>query len=185
MNDTQIVELYWQRDPAAISETQAAYETYCYTISRRILENHEDTEECVNDTWLRAWNAIPPQRPLCLGAFLSRITRNLCLSRIRRLSAKKRGASHAELALSELDECIPARNKVEDELEARELAESINRFLAGLKESERNIFMARYYHFAPTADIAKRTGSSLSKVNTTLSRTRAKLRKFLKEEELC
>ena len=185
MNDQEIIELYWNRDERAIPATAEVYGAYCYTIAHNILSLAQDAEECVNDTWLHAWHAIPPQRPLCLGAFLSRITRNLCLSRIRRLSAKKRGASQAELALSELDECIPARNKVEDELEARELAESINRFLSQLKESERNIFMARYYHFAPTADIAKRTGSSVSRVNTTLSRTRAKLRKFLKEEELC
>jgi len=185
MEDQTIIALYWQRDEAALDETAKKYGGYCHAVAYNILGCGMDAEECVNDTWLHAWHAIPPQRPLFLGAFLSRITRNLCLSRIRRLSAKKRGASQAELALSELDECIPARNKVEDELEARELAESINRFLAGLKESERNIFMARYYHFAPTADIARRTGSSVSKVNTTLSRTRAKLRKFLKEEELC
>ena len=185
MDDQAIIDLYWQRDEAALDETAKKYGGYCHAVACNILDCGMDAEECVNDTWLHAWHAIPPQRPLRLGAFLTRITRNLALSRIRRLCAKKRGASQAELALNELDECIPSRCRVEEALEAKELAESINLFLSGLKESERNIFMARYYHFAPVGDIARCTGSSVSRVNTSLSRTRAKLRKFLKEEELC
>lgn len=182
MNDTQIVELYWQRDPAAISETQAAYEAYCYTISRRILENHEDTEECVNDTWLRAWNAIPPQRPARLRPFLAKIVRNLSLDKLRARQAGKRGDGEIFLALEELSECVAGSDSVEDALQMQELEQSINRFLHTLPRREAGIFVRRYFFVDGIGDIAKHFDVSAGNVSMILSRTRAKLKQHLKQE---
>ena len=137
MEDARIVELYWERDEAAIAESSAKYGGYCYQIAFRILALREDAEECVGDTWLRAWEAMPPSRPGRLDTFLGKITRNLSLDRWRALRAQKRWQGQAELALTELGDCLPASGGVEQEVEAAALAESLNRFLESLPQEKR------------------------------------------------
>ena len=134
MEDSAIIDLYWAREERALSETDAKYGGYCRSIAHNILKNREDSEECVSDTWLHAWNAMPPQRPSILSSFLGRITRNLSFDRCRRQNAEKRGGGSLPLALDELSECVPAPGRVEQALEARELAEAIDRFLRTLPE---------------------------------------------------
>ena len=121
MEDSVIIDLYWAREERALSETDTKYGGYCRSIAHNILRNREDTEECVSDTWLHAWNAMPPQRPSILSSFLGRITRNLSFDRCRRQNAEKRGGGSLPLALDELSECVPAPGRVEQALEARRI----------------------------------------------------------------
>ena len=182
MKDDAIIDLYFQRDESAIVESDAKYGAYCRAISGNILPSREDTEECVNDTWLRAWNAMPPTRPNVLKLFFAKIIRNISFDRYKRANAQKRGGGEIDLALSELEECIAARSDVEDEVEARELENSINRFLATLSETERNIFLRRYFYVEKVSSIAQRYSMRDSNVFVILSRTRAKLKKHLTDE---
>ena len=129
LEDSKIIDLYWARKEQALAETDAKYGSYCRTIARNILRNFEDTEECVSDTWLHAWNSMPPQRPGILSAFLGRITRNLSFDRCKYQQAAKRGGGALPLALDELGECIPSAQRVEYALEQKELAAVIDRFL--------------------------------------------------------
>ena len=176
MTDTEIIALYWRRDERAISETDAAHGGYCRALASRLLASRDDGEECVNDTWLRAWNTMPPEWPEFLRAFLAKITRRLACDRLRRARAQKRGGGAAELALEELAECIPAPGGPEQSLMARELRLDINRFLASLGERERDVFLRRYFYCDEPAEIALRYGLRRGNVNTILCRTRAKLR---------
>ncbi|MCL2153263.1 MAG: hypothetical protein FWH57_09970 [Oscillospiraceae bacterium] len=121
MTDAEIIDLFWNRDQAAITQTSKQYGNYCYAIANGILNNREDSEECVSDTWLKAWNAIPPQRPYKLSLFLGKITRNLAFDKYKMNRAKKRGGSEFALVLDELDECIPSSNTVEQTIETEEL----------------------------------------------------------------
>ena len=184
MEDGQIVELYWQRDPAAIAATAGKYGPYCFTIAHHILGSREDAEECVNDTWLNAWNAMPPQRPARLRLFLARITRNLSFSRFRAGTAKKRGGGEIALALEELGECASQNETMEDLLQRKQAEEALNRFLATLPETERNVLLCRYWYMDSIGQIAGKTGFTASKVTSMLHRTRGKLRKFLEKEAL-
>lgn len=182
MEDTEILDLYWERNPQAISESQVCYGKYCHSIAFHILRDREDSDECVNDTWLRAWNSIPPSRPNRLAIFLGTITRNLSLDRLKRKRAAKRGRGEMELALDELAECVPASNSTEDAVETAELSRMIDRFLHTLPERECNIFLRRYWYVEEYAEIAKRYNMKLNTVKTSLFRTRAKLKDFLEEE---
>ena len=182
MDDNLILDLYWRRDTRALSETEARYGGYCRTIACNILHDREDAEESVNDTWLHAWNAIPPQRPQPLGCWLGRVTRNLSLSRLRQRLAQRRGGGEAALVLDELSECLPAPSSVEDAVEAKELEQAVRRFLDGLGQSERDVLLARYYFLAPLAEISGRTGYSVSKIKSLLYRSRQKLQHYLQEE---
>ncbi len=182
MDDPQIVELYWQRSERAIPETAAKYGAYCQRIACNILSSPEDAEECVNDTWLRAWNTMPDQRPSRLGGYLGRLTRWLCLDRRRRDGRGKRGGGEYDLALEELDGCLAAPGNAETALEQAELTASVNRFLAGLRTEERTMFLARYYFGCPVAEIADRHSCGQSRVKTALYRTRKKLQTHLREE---
>ena len=155
MEDSAIIDLYWAREERALSETDAKYGGYCRSIAHNILKNREDSEECVSDTWLHAWNAMPLQRPSILSSFLGRITRNLSFDRCRRQNAEKRGGGSLPLALDELSECVPAPGRVEQALEARELAEAIDRFLRTLPERECSIFLRRYWYFDTIAAICR------------------------------
>ena len=146
MEDSRIVELYWDRDETAISESSAKYGGYCYQIAFRILALREDAEECVGDTWLRAWEAMPPSRPGRLDTFLGKITRNLSLDRWRAQRAQKRWQGQAEAALEELGDCLSAPGGVEQETEAAALAESLDRFLAVLPQEKRVLFVRRYWY---------------------------------------
>ena len=182
MKDTEIIELYFRRDEHAIEETQKSYGRYCYSIAYHILHVNEDSEECVNDTWMRTWNAIPPTRPAKLSLFLGTITRNLSLDRWKQKNALKRGSGEVEIALEELEECIPDANCTERIIEGKELAQSLNSFLGTLKERERNVFLRRYYYAEEYSEIADRYDLNLNTVKTTLFRVRGKLKEFLERE---
>lgn len=184
MEDAAIVDLYWQRSDQAIPETDRKYGHYCHTIAYNICTNHEDAEECVNDTWFRAWNLMPTERPSVLSAFLGAISRNLALDRYRRRTRKKRGGGETELALDELDDCVPDQSSVEQQIEELELERAIDVFLSTLPESERKIFVARYWFVAPVKEIAARLDCPPGKVKTTLYRLRGRLRSYLQEEGL-
>ena len=182
LEDSKIIDLYWARKEQALAETDAKYGNYCRTIARNILRNFEDTEECVSDTWLHAWNSMPPQRPGILSAFLGRITRNLSFDRCKYQQAAKRGGGALPLALDELSECVPAPGRVEHALEEQELADSIDRFLRTLPERECSIFLRRYWYVDPVQLIAARYEIKENTVKSILFRTREKLRRYLLEE---
>lgn len=182
MEDERIIELYWDRDQTAISETEAKYGKYCLKIAFNILSLREDAEECVSDTWLSAWNSMPPKRPSKLMAFLGRITRNGALDRFRTLSRQKRGGGAAALALDELSECVPASKTVEKELEDREIASIISQWLRSLSEEKRKVFLRRYWYFDSVEQISNIFGFSQSKTTSMLHRLREELRKTLEKE---
>lgn len=182
MQDTEILDLYWKRDEQAITETQKSYGNYCYSIAYHILHTHEDSEECVNDTWLRAWKAIPPNRPQRLSLFLGTITRNLSFDRWKYKNTLKRRSGEMEVALDELAECVPAIGTTEDAVAEAELQRSLNRFLGTLKERDRNVFLRRYWYAEEYSEIAERYGMKLNTVKTTLFRVRGKLKTHLEQE---
>ncbi len=182
MEDGQIVELYWQRSEAAISETEAKYGKYCRAIAYQILRDREDSEECVNDTYMRAWNTMPPHRPSLLKTFLGKIVRNLSIDRYERRTAAKRGFGEIPLALDELRECVPAGNGGERLAEDLALAELIDHFLASLPSQKRMIFVQRYWYLRPIGEIAAACDFGESRVKVSLMRTRNGLRKFLEKE---
>ena len=184
MEDQAIIDLYFLRSEAAISETAAKYGGYCYSIANNILANREDSEECVSDTWLAAWNAMPPRRPGVLSVFLGKITRNGAISRWRERSAAKRGGGEITLALEELRECVPDEDSVEESFSRRETVRAVNTLLGSLGETERNVFLRRYWCVDTVADIAGSFGFSEAKVKSMLHRTRQKLRKALQKEGL-
>jgi len=143
--DSQIIELYWKRDASAISETANKYGAYCFTVANSILHNAEDSDECINDTWLNAWNAMPPQKPNSLKMFLAKITRNLAFDRFNAKNAAKRGGGEILVVLDELAECLAGRENVEAAYESKELGEYIRRFVRTLPERECNVFVRRYF----------------------------------------
>lgn len=182
MEDAAIIDLYWARSQQAIAESERKYGAYCHTIARRILDREEDAEECVNDTWLRAWNAIPPQRPGILSAFFGKLTRNLSLDRRRRLKAAKRGGNQVEVALHELEDCLPDGRRPDERLEAEETAALISAFLRRQAETDRVIFVRRYFHLEPLEELAERFGMSVGQVKSRLHRMRQRLRTELERE---
>lgn len=182
MDDSNIIDLYFNRDETAIGETSRKYGAYCYTVANNILSSHEDAEECVNDTWMRTWNSIPPQRPQVLKLFLLRITRNISLDRLKAVRAKKRGGGETELAIEELSECIPGAGDVIDEIIENELSGLIRRFVHSLPDLERAIFVRRYFFLESVKAVADRYGMSEGSVMTRLSRTRKKLRTLIEKE---
>ena len=181
MDDESIVRLYWDRNEAAITESSGKYGTYCTAIAHNILRSMADAEECVNDTWLRAWNAMPPHRPVLLSVFLGKITRNLSFDRYRRLHREKRGGDQIDAVLDELAECVSGGDDTERRWEEKELTEEINRFLSSLPESRRYMFILRYWYADSVADIARRMNVSENNVSVTLSRIRGRLKQRLIE----
>lgn len=175
MEDKQIVDLYWQREESAITETQSKYGHYCHTVAYNILHDREDSEEVVNDTWLGAWNAMPPHHPERLSVFLGKITRRLSLKKWRNKTAKKRGGGEFPLALDELEECIPAAYCIDETLDIKELTRIIDKYLETLSDDERRVFVCRYWYFDSICDISLRFAFSQSKVKMMLKRTREKL----------
>lgn len=182
MTDPEIIALYWDRNQAAIAQSAAIYGGYCYAIAHRILHNKEDAEECVNDTWLRAWTAIPPEKPRKLSLFFGCITRNLSFDRYKMQRAAKRGGGELMLVLHELEDCIPAASSVEQALAGKELERLVNDFLHRLPVQECNIFLLRYWHSLPLAEIGKRLSLRENNVKASLYRSRKKLRTFLEKE---
>ncbi|WP_434311730.1 RNA polymerase sigma factor [Hominifimenecus sp. rT4P-3] len=182
MEDDQIVKLYWMREENAIQETNAKYGAYCFSIANHILSNVQDSEECVNDTWMRAWNSMPPKRPDRLRLFLARITRNLSFDCYKAKTAKKRGEGEIAAALEELGDCISSPFDVEGETLARELAECVNRFLHTLPPRECDVFLQRYFYVESVAEIGEFYDLKPGNVLTILSRTRKKLKEYLEKE---
>ena len=180
--DEAIIELYWQRDQQAIQETAGKYGTFLHSIAWNILRSHGDAEECVNDTYLRTWNAIPPARPSAFRAWLGRITRNLSLDRWKQSRAEKRGGDGMEVLLGELDQCVPAPHGTEQALEDQEIAALISRFLRELPKDSRVMFLRRYWYGEDIADIAQTLNCGQGKVKSSLFRTRKALRSYLEKE---
>ena len=184
MNDDQIIQLYFDRSEQAIQETDTKYGGYCYSIAYNILTNPEDAEESVSDTYLSAWNTMPPRRPPALAAFLGKITRNLSIDRWRKHRAFKRGEGQIELALEELRECVSGTESAEEAAIRKEILASLNRFLGTLKEAERSVFLCRYWYLDSTEEIAEKSGFTVSKVKSMLFRIRKRLYAQLTEEGL-
>lgn len=179
----RIIECFFHRDEGAIRELDQKYHSYCYKIAWNLLSNHEDSEECVNDTWFSAWTHIPPQRPGILSAYLAKITRGLAIDQLRRRTAAKRMDTHMvsiEQETRDIDALIG--NSLENEIAARELKRTIQRFLGSLPEADRDIFMRRYWYFDRDEEIADRHGKSAAAIRMNLYRSRKKLYKVLKEE---
>lgn len=182
MLDTQIMDLFWSRNEQAITMAKHKYSQYCYSIAYNILRNAQDAEECVNDTYLAAWNTIPPQRPKNLAAYLGKICRNQSLKRLRDDSVRKRGGGVNTVSLEEISSCIPTGKEFRDELQAWELAQLLNEFLRSLSKQDRRVFVCRYWYCDTVEEICKQFGFGKSKVKMILLRTRNKLQDFLKKE---
>ena len=179
MEDKQIIELYFARNESAITETDKKYGAYCRAVAYRILEDHLDSEEIANDTYLRLWNSIPPQKPDPLKPYVGRISRNLALDVYDAKHAKKRRG--VTIALEELAECLPCEDGREIG-ESAALSDLLSRFISSLPEREKIIFVRRYFHLYPITEIARDLGLNESTTAMTLSRIRAKLRKYLEKE---
>ena len=184
MDDGRIVELYWNRSEQAIAETERKYGHYCYRIAYNILTSKEDAEESVSDTYMAAWNAIPPHRPGVLATFLGKITRRISIDRWRARGAYKRGGGQVAVALEELEECVASNENVEQTYAKKELLAAYKRFIEKLPTTERSVFLLRYWYLDSIGDIAQKHGFSESKVKSMLHRTRQKLHKCLAEEGL-
>lgn len=185
MEDSTIVDLYWQRSEQAIPETEHKYGVYCHTISMRIVNNREDAEECVNDTWLGAWNSMPENKPSFLAPYLAKLPRWLSLSKMKTQNRLKRGGGEITIALEELDKELGEGTDLAEQIEMKELSEYLNDFLEALPFVERKVFLGRYWYAASIREIAEKSGFSESKVKSMLLRTRRKLKAALKEEGLC
>jgi len=182
MDDRRIIELYNERSEAAISETADKYGKYCHYVAYNILFNEQDSEECVNDTWFRAWNTIPPQQPNRLSTFLGKITRNLALDKYKYYNREKRGGGQTALVLDELNECLPASESTEQTVNGRLLIEVLNDFLRSLPAEKRQMFVRRYWYLSSISEIAKDYDISESNTKVILLRIRSKLKKVLEKE---
>ena len=182
MEDREIVGLFLERSEIAILETDKKYGRYCHKIAFNVLGNDEDSEECVNDAYMRTWDSIPPNEPKSLGAYVGRITRNLALDKYRHNHSGKRGSGEVPLVLDELEECIAGANEIERLEDSREITAALNSFLEQLSETERGVFMRRYWKVEPIGDIAARYGMSVSKATTMLYRLRGRLKIHLTKE---
>lgn len=180
MDEKQIIALFFQRSEDAIAQAQAAYGPMCRNIALRLLGSEEDAQECLNDTWHSLWNAIPPERPKRLRAYIARITRNLAMKRLTGRNAQKRTA--AMVSFEELSQCIPDEKTVEMALEGKELARAIDAFLDTLTERERNLFLRRYWFFDSIKELSRSFHMSESNVKVTLYRIRNGLKDYLAKE---
>lgn len=181
MEDEKIIDLYWKRDEEALKQTNLKYGSFCYYIANNILKNEEDSKECVNDTWFKAWMSIPPNRPDFLQAFLGKITRNLSLDRYRKAHAHRRGGNHVDAVFEELEECTAGRD-TDTQTDSIVITDAVASFLKGLSHDARIIFVRRYWYADSVGQIAQRYGMSESKVKSALMRSRNKLKAFLEKE---
>ena len=182
MEDKEILDLYFARNEEAIRETDVKYGHYCFSVAWNILFDREDSEECVSDTWNRTWQLIPPQRPNRFQYFLAKITRGFALNCLRTKTRDKRGGSEYDIALEELEAVLSAGDDPAEVLNAKELSETVNRFLKHLKERDRNVFVRRYFYLESAKKIANRYGLSENNVNVILNRTRTQLKEHLQKE---
>lgn len=184
MEDSRIVQLYFERSEQAIAETDQKYGSYCYSIAYNILTNPEDAQECVSDTYYTAWKRIPPTRPRLLSAFLGKITRHISIDRWRRSAAYKRTGGQMPLALEELGDITGRGETPEETVGRKELVSAVNRFLLTLPKQERSVFLCRYWYLDGIETIAEKTGLTRGNISTMLHRTRKKLRDALEKEGL-
>lgn len=183
LSDAEIVSLFQARDETAISAASKKFGSYCGTVVKGILKNPQEAEECLNDTWLKAWESIPPHEPTNLGAFLATLAKNISLNRYTQTHAKKRGGGEISLVLEELAECSSRNNNVEKVYEHKLLVEAVNEFLRSLPRDKRDIFVLRYWFCLSTAEIAKKVGAlNRNSVSVTLLRTRRALTAHLKKQ---
>ncbi len=185
MEDEQIVSLYWQREEAAIRETETKYDRYLTKIAYNILADHEDSRESVNDTYLAAWESMPPHRPSVLSAYLAKLTRRISIDRFRYRTREKRLGSEYAVSLSELGDCVSGGNTTEEIVNVRLLADAIGIYLRLQSEEARTAFIARYYFLDPIKEVAATCGISESKCKTLLHRTRVGLKDYLQKEGFC
>ncbi len=181
MEDCQIVQLYWDRNEQAIPATSEKYGSYCTSIAKNILGNNQDVEECVSDTYLSAWNAIPPHKPSVLSAFLGKIIRNISFNRYKHNTADKRGGGEMALILDELGECVSGHDDLEQTVDRKEVLYAINQFLGRLSPVKRNIFVRRYWYAESITDIAGRYKMTANHVSVQLNRIRHQLKLYLQE----
>ncbi len=182
MTDEKIIQLFFNRNEMAIKETQQKYGAYCFHIANRILDNREDSEECLNDTWMQAWNSIPPTQPAHYNLFLAKIVRNISFNKYKEKHSQKRGRGEIALVLDELAECIAGQSDTEALFMAGQLQQTINTFVRGLPEREGNIFIRRYFYADSILDISKHYSISENSIRVMLNRTRNKLKIVLKKE---
>lgn len=182
MEDEKIIDLYWARSERAITETASKYGKYCHYIAFNILSNVEDSEECVNDTYLKTWESIPPRRPNFFSVFIGRITRNLSLNRLEYNRASKRCPGQVILPLEEFKECVPSQQNEIERIEDKDaIIKAFNTFLESLTTRDRKVFVCRYWYFCPIAEIAKAFDLSETNVKVILLRSRKKLKAILEK----
>lgn len=182
MEDHEIIQHFWDRNESAVRESLQKFGNYCRAIAKGILNNHEDSEDCVNEALMRAWESIPPKKPQSLCAFLGRITKNIALDRIRASKSEKRGSGELALVYEELDEIIADAKSVEDTMERKEMMSAISSFLRKSKENDRRVFVLRYWYCRSIDDISRELGIKEENVYVILSRTRIRLRDYLRKE---
>lgn len=182
MTDKEIINLYWKRSENAIVETDKKYGSYCYSLSYNILSNKEDAEECLNDTYMKTWNTIPPTRPMHFMAFLGKVIRNISLNLLKKNNAKKRGSDIIKTVSDELEDCIPDSSNVEDQIDYRILIECINTFLSKQPSNKANIFVRRYWYMDTIPSISQRFGMNENTVSSILFRMRQELKSSLEKE---
>jgi len=183
MEDSRIIELYWKRDESAIAETRVKYHRYLFSIAKNILFNREDSEECVSDTYVKAWNSIPPERPSPLSAWLGALTRNGAIDMYRKYASQKRIPSEYMTSLSELEEVVSKKNNpVQENVDYNRLTEAINDFLGTLDAKARNLFVGRYFYADSIEKLCGYYGMRENAVKSSLFRSRKKLKKYLIRE---
>ncbi len=182
MEDNDIIQLYWNRNEKAITETQNKYSRFLFHIAGAILSDRQDIEEAENDTYLRVWNAVPTDRPAHFPAYLAKIMRRICIDKYRRQTAGKRGKSEYAVSLDELEECIPGSGDPADEAQLHVLSRAIDRFLDSLPQRERYIFVRRYFYAESINEIAEHTKLTQNNIKVILTRSRKHLRSFLEQE---
>lgn len=181
MDDSEILELFFSRNEKAISESNQKYGKYCAAVAMNILGKREDSEECVNDALLKAWDTIPPEKPRNLAGYLARITKNISINRYNNAQAAKRGCGEIPLIYDELSECIPDKTDVERDFEQSELISAVKDFLGTLPEAKRNLFLLRYWYCLSVSEAAAKAGVSANSAAVTLARTRKKLLAHLRK----
>lgn len=181
MEDSQIVDLYWERNESALTKTAEKYGKICFSVAYNILNNHEDSEECVNDTYLEAWEAMPPQRPNLLSAFLAKITRNNAINRVRFLNCKKRRSNQTDILLSELEDCLPSNKSAEDKFDEAYVADIISKYLCSISKNKATIFVFRYFFCYSIEELSTKTGYSQNKITSMLFRMRGELKILLEK----
>lgn len=182
MTDEQIIQLYWERNESAISETQTSYEKYLTKIIYNITGNIQDSTECLNDTYLKIWNSIPPNKPVVFSAYIGKIARETAIDTYRKQNRHKRKASEYTLTLDEIAECVSGNESTEKSVESEILGKEISLFLRGISSEKRKVFVMRYFYADSIKDISLQTNMSEAKIKSILHRTRKELKKHLEKE---